>query len=114
MAANLVWRGLRVAQQIRDKQVRALFEAVEFLRGESVAIAPKDDGPLIASAVSSVEPRGPDGPIAAYSYDTSYAVAMHEGVEFNFQNGRQPKYMERVNLQHRDRTNEFLAERMAI
>ncbi len=114
MGANAIFRGARAAQLMRDKEVRALFEAIEFLRGESDAIAPKDEGTLIFSSVSSVEPRGPDGPIAAYSYDTPYAVPMHEGVEFNFQNNRQPKFMERTNLTHRDRVNEFLAGRMAI
>lgn len=76
--------------------------------------APLDLGTLVGSgSVSSpMSAKGGD-PVAELVYDTPYAAKLHEHPEFNFQNGRQGKYVEEPALEHRDEIGAIIARRMS-
>jgi len=64
--------------------------AGEFILGEAIKIVPLDEGDLQRSGV--VTNNGVD--TVNISFNTPYARRLHENPQFNFQNGRQGKYLE--------------------
>lgn len=89
----------------------ALFEAAEFILQESNKIAPLDEGTLIRSGnVDSGEKNGK--PAASVYYDTPYAVRLHEHPEYNFQNGREGKYLEKTLTRNRAKVKDYIESRM--
>jgi hypothetical protein len=87
-----MWNG-NVISGTRAETMRALRIGAEFLLTETIKTTPKDDGILIQSGkVTHDESRLE----AVVSFDTPYAVRLHEHPEYNFQNGRRGKYLERT------------------
>lgn len=62
----------------------------EFLLGEAIKIVPFDEGDLQRSG--NVSSNGVD--TVNVSFNTPYAARLHENPQFNFQNGRQGKFLE--------------------
>ncbi|GAA4176584.1 hypothetical protein [Gryllotalpicola koreensis] len=83
----------RMAQ---EAAVRGLNMAATELRTRSIDKAPMDVGTLRGSA--QVTPATPDDLEAGVSYDTPYAVRLHEHPEYHFQTDQNPnaqgKYLE--------------------
>lgn len=87
------WNGQVVENATKKDAIKALRLGAEFLLTEAIKTTPKDEGILIQSGkVSHDESR-----IEAFvSFDTPYAVRLHEHPEYNFQNGRRGKYLEKT------------------
>lgn len=85
--------------------------AAERLLALSVAEAPLDTGMLIGSGAVENATSPEEG--AVITFDTPYAVRLHEHPEFNFQNGRKGKYLEEPALQHKDEFGAIIAKEIA-
>ena len=85
--------------------------AGERLLALSAARVPLNDGILQGSGSVStpLSSRGSD-PVAEVVYDTPYAARLHEHPEYNFQGGREGKYVENPALEHRDELGEIVAK----
>lgn len=88
---TIQWNGDEILGQSDDDAVRGLLMAAEYLLGESVEVAPLDEGPLIQSANASVDRATLT---SAASYDTPYAEKQHENLHYRHAPGRQAKYLE--------------------
>lgn len=85
--------------------------AAERLLALSSARAPLEVGTLIGSG--TVEPASSPEEGAAVVYDTPYAARLHEHPEYNFQGGRQGKYVEDPALEHRGELGEIIAKNVS-
>lgn len=84
--------------------------AAHRLMALSVARAPLDVGTLTGSAqVTAAEALGD---AAIVSYDTPYAARLHEHPEYNFQGGREGKYLENPALENQRELGEVIATRV--
>lgn len=94
MAQNfrLRFNGAPAAAQMRAGAVRGLLLAAEHVLGESQAVVPLDESPLMQSGTASVDPPSLT---AMVSYDTEYAVVQHERLDYRHAPGRTAKYLER-------------------
>lgn len=77
------------AAMAKDAAVRGLNMAATQLKTDSVELAPTDIGTLRGSA--AVTPAAPEDLQAGVSYDTPYAVRLHEHPGYNFQTDHNPK-----------------------
>lgn len=84
--------------------------AAERLLALTAERAPLDLGTLIGSG--TVEPaQSPEGG-AGVVYDTPYAARLHEHPEYNFQGGREGKYVENPALENRDELGAIIAKQV--
>ena len=86
------WLGLEVTAAERAAAERGLYLWAEEVLTEANGIVPLLEGTLMRSGVALPPEAGVL--VAAVSYDTPYAVAQHEGLDFQHPNGRQAKYLE--------------------
>lgn len=84
--------------------------AAERLLALSNAVAPLDIGTLIGS--STVIPATDPTEGAAVVYDTPYAARLHEHPEYNFQGGRQGKYLEDPAVENRAELGEIIRKQV--
>jgi len=91
LRARLDWQGDIVEDRSRKATVEALFEASEVLLEESDRDVPIDKGDLQISGQTSFDEEKLQ---SAVSYDTPYAVRLHENPQYNFQHGRKGKWLE--------------------
>lgn len=90
---------------------RAILDACEFVLQETNKIVPLDESPLMQSGdVDCIE--SPIGFEASVFYDTPYAIYVHEHPEFNFQNNREGKYLEKTVNRVNPRIEAYLARRI--
>ena len=85
--------------------------AAERLLALTSEVAPLDIGTLIASGQVENATTPDEG--AAVVYDTPYAAKLHEHPEFNFQGGRQGKYVEDPAMQHKDELGQIIGNAVA-
>jgi hypothetical protein len=95
--------------KINEAAFRALQFAAEHVLTESIRTVPKDTGLLqksgkVSSDINSME--------AVVSYDTPYALRLHEHPEYNFQNGRRGKWLELTVLEQQSKIGEIIASKM--
>ncbi|MEQ6899280.1 hypothetical protein [Microbacterium sp. KR10-403] len=86
--------------------------AAHRLMALSTAVAPLDVGTLIGTA--AVEPAQTPEEGAAVTYDTPYAARLHEHPEYNFQNGRQGKYLESPAVENKDELGQIILRAVQI
>lgn len=91
-SSEYVWRADLAEKAIRAAAVIGLRKWAELLLQQSREIVPLDETTLERSGVPSVDERTLT---AAVSYDTPYAVAQHENLEYHHAPGREAKYLER-------------------
>lgn len=91
-SAEYVWRAELAGKAIRAAAVLGLAKWAELLLQQSRAIVPLDEATLERSGTPSVDEHTLT---AAVSYDTPYAVAQHENLEYHHAPGREAKYLER-------------------
>jgi hypothetical protein len=77
----------------------ALQVTAEALLTESNKTTPKDEGILVQSGKVSYDSLSKTGYV---SYDTPYAIRLHEHPEYNFQNGRRGKWLELTMLEQKN------------
>lgn len=85
----------------------AVKKGAEFLLTETIKTTPKDEGILIQSGKVTGRPSAIE---AFVSFDTPYAVRLHEHPEYNFQNGRRGKYLERTLNEQRATLERLIAD----
>ena len=113
--------GVRIEVSMRSNLAAFAANAVQNLvQGENMAAerllalsterAPLDVGTLIGSGTVERASNPEEG--AAVVFDTPYAARLHEHPEFNFQNGRQGKYVEDPALQHRGELGEIIRKQV--
>lgn len=98
MASNnirITWNGRQALATLRAATKIGVADALEHLLTESNKIAPLDEGTLTRSGDTDIE-DGMNGVKGSVFYDTPYAARLHEHPEYNFQNGREGKYLEKV------------------
>lgn len=88
---------------------RAIKSASEALLTEANKTAPKDEGTLIQSGKTDYEGATQTGYV---SYDTPYAVRLHEHPEYNFQNGRRGKWLELTYMEQKNMLSLLVAQKL--
>ena len=88
---NVDIKELAVALLVEGAVSDAIKIGSEALLTEANKTAPKDEGILIQSGKTSYDNESNTGYV---SYDTPYAIRVHEHPEWNFQNGRRGKWLE--------------------
>jgi hypothetical protein len=78
---------------VREGALEGLADALHYLLGEANKIVPLDESTLQSSGAVSVDNRQMVGVV---SYDTPYAARLHEHPEYNFQRGREGKWLEKT------------------
>ena len=89
-------------RSLENKKKRAVMQVTEELKLDSNKLAPMNQGDLIRSSdVSFDKDKG------RVTYDTPYAVRLHEHPEFNFRQDRNPraqgKYLETAARQNKNK-----------
>lgn len=101
------YRGDRIIEDMKEHVERALFKGAQHILNESNNIAPKDEGTLIQTSFVDVD--GDEGK-ANIVYVQKYAARLHEHPEYNFQGGRQGKFLEKPMLAEGDNVRDIMAE----
>lgn len=99
MTVKVSWKGQQVAQLVKKAAFHALEDVGEFILDEANKDVPHDEGTLQASGIVTGDS---DKMHVAISYDTPYAVRLHENPQYRFQKGRKGKWLEnavKVNAQ---------------
>ena len=111
MQVRIDWDGRHINDQMRQELVRALADGAEYILQESNKIAPLDEGTLTRSGNIDMGLQE-NKPAATVFYDTPYAARLHEHPEYNFQNGREGKYLEKVFNREITAVRNFIAQRL--
>jgi hypothetical protein len=93
MSKHVVVKWKDIRPEMQKKGINGIGLAAEYVLGEANRIVPHDEGHLQGSGKTSVDPRNTQ---AAVSYNTPYAVRLHENPQYRFQKGRQGKWLERT------------------
>ncbi|MCT9090590.1 hypothetical protein N4G70_17255 [Streptomyces sp. ASQP_92] len=91
--ARLHWHGQAATDAIRQAAARGLLLAAEHTLAASRQRVPINEGTLERSGAASVDEQNLT---AAVSYDTPYAVRVHEDMTARHLPGRRAKYLESV------------------
>jgi hypothetical protein len=103
------WYGDRIVGLVHDHAAEVLGDAGEFLLEEANQTVPIEEGNLARSGSVDVD----RGELAAtVSYDTPYAVRLHENPQYHFQHGRRGKWLQLTLPEQRARIERFLRDRM--
>jgi hypothetical protein len=109
MITQLFWNQQSIINGVRGDAMKGLRAGAEFLLTETIKTTPKDEGILIQSGKVSHDSSKVE---AAVSFDTPYAVRLHEHPEYNFQNGRRGKYLEKTLNEQRQTLINLIAQVM--
>ncbi|GLW53970.1 minor capsid protein [Kitasatospora phosalacinea] len=90
--SRVTWTGDVVLRAERAGAARGLLAAAEHVLQRSRQLVPIEEGTLERSGVASVDEQQLT---AAVSYDTPYAVRVHEDMTARHDPGRSAKYLER-------------------
>jgi len=85
------WEGKLATDAARKAAMTAIRQCARDLLGEANDKCPHNEGTLMRSGVWSTDEGTLEG---AVSYDTPYAVRLHEHPEYNFQQGKEGKWLE--------------------
>lgn len=92
---------------MRDAAARGLALAAEYVLEEANRSIPIEEGTLQRSGVASVDD---DGTRAAVSYDTPYAVPVHEDLTARHDAGRRGKWLELTLQEQQDAVRQIIAD----
>lgn len=102
--------GLRgVPDAMHDKAANGLFLGTEHVLQVSNSQVPIEEATLERSGVASVDD---EHLIGAVSYDTEYAVAQHENLEYVHDAGRNAKYLENAFNSERGTVLQIIADEL--
>ena len=94
-----------VQPQIRTAMRKGIHDALEHVLDESNAITPHDEGILEGTGTITLDPNKLKGVI---SYNTPYAIRLHEHPEYSFQRGRKGKWLEITVKQEKKKVQAYL------
>lgn len=109
MSVRLKWDGDKVLQAIENAAVSGLDEALEYLLDESNKVVPHKEGILQDSGETSIDKDELTGDVY---YDTPYAMRLHEHPEYDFENGRQGKWLENTFINKGKRAADYIAKKL--
>lgn len=98
-----------INRQIETIAHKAVRYAAEHILTESIRTTPKDTGLLQQSGRVTTDPNTLE---AVVSFDTPYAVRLHEHPEYNFKNGRRGKWLELTVLEQSNNVANIMADVM--
>lgn len=107
MSFKIHWNGPEIAAGLEAAAARGLALAAEHLLQVANELVPIQEGTLKRSGVASS-----DGLTAAVSYDTPYAVRVHEDLTARHDPGRTAKYLERPFIAERETMLDIIAAEM--
>lgn len=96
----------RITDDVEQRLVSGENKAAERLLALSTERAPLDISTLIGSGTVERATNAEEG--AAVVFDTPYAARLHEHPEYNFQGGRQGKYVEEPALQNKGELGDII------
>lgn len=106
---RMKWYGKQVSAKVKRAAVQGLSDGAEHILEESNRIVPIDEGNLMRSGITSVDESKMH---AAISYDTPYAVRLHEHPEYNFQHGREGKWLEKTLKKRKRDVQRHIADKL--
>jgi len=84
--------GLDIEKKFKKAAEKGLWRGMEgVVLTEANKLVPHDEGTLEKSGFIDAK-----GLVAAVSYDTPYAIRLHEHPEYNFRGGREGKWVEKT------------------
>ncbi|MEX2984575.1 hypothetical protein [Streptomyces sp. C36] len=92
-SVRLQWNGAAATELMRRAAARGLLLGAEHVLAASRQRVPINEGTLERSGAASVDEQSMT---AAVSYDTTYAVRVHEDMNARHSPGRSAKYLESV------------------
>lgn len=92
VSVRLSWNDSNV-NLVKAGALEGLSDALQYLLEESNKLVPLDESPLQSSGAVSVDADLLHGVV---SYDTPYAVRLHEHPEYRFQRDREGKWLEKT------------------
>ncbi|UUN29428.1 hypothetical protein [Streptomyces sp. FIT100] len=104
--ARLRWNGDAALRGTRAGAIRGLRLAAEYVLERSRARVPIEEATLERSGVATVDEQSMT---AAVSYDTPYAVAQHERLDYHHDAGRTAKYLEGPMAEEAGNVGEIIA-----
>lgn len=97
MSVRMDWDDSAMFHEINKVAADIVFETAEAVLEEANRIVPHDQGTL----QNSGETRVDESDLTAFvKYDTPYALRLHEHPEYEFQNGREGKWLEKTINEH--------------
>lgn len=108
---KLKWEGKALAASMREAARKGLWQAAEEILRAANQRVPLDTGVLQASGDTDVDGNEL---AAAIFYDTPYAVRLHEHPEYEFQGGREGKWLERAANENAERVLQWLADELKL
>lgn len=106
------WTAGNLSKEVRAATKKAMADATEYILQEANKIVPHDEGTLERSGSVDVEETS-KGVSGSVFYDTPYAARLHEHPEYNFQNGREGKYLEKTINNEGDVIKDYLKDAYA-
>lgn len=103
------WKGDAIIKEKNEAVEMALFMGGAHLLDEANRIAPKDEGILIQTSDVDVDP---DEGKAHVFYTQKYAPRLHENPQYNFQGGRQGKWLEKTIREQRKGVQQMMANEL--
>ena len=100
-----------IAAQVGADLTKGVNLAAERLLALSSEVVPFDIGTLSASGQVERAQTPDEG--AAVTYDQPYAARLHEHPEYNFQGGRQGKYVEGPAMGNKDELGAIIARQVS-
>jgi hypothetical protein len=91
LSVRINWYGSQVDAAVKASALKGLLEGAEYLLEEADRDVPHDTGALQDTGETSLSPEEMK---ATVSYDTPYAMRLHEHPGYHFQNGRKGKWLE--------------------
>ena len=107
MRIEIKWDVKDLLDKVGAGAADGLYEAAEYLLEEANKIVPIEEGTLQRSGEATVDVQDKQ---AAVSYDTPYATRLHEHPNYEFQDGRQGKWLETTIKNYGDKAQEHLVE----
>lgn len=105
----MIWKGNEIKKLIAKAKDSAMQDAAEEVLNRANKIVPHDEGTLERSGDAQV-----DKGIGYVSYDTPYAIRLHEHPEYNFQEGREGKWLEKTikDKQTQKAARDYIADKL--
>lgn len=107
MTSRMKWKDLRPAA--KSAAMRALSDGAEYLLQEANTTVPHREGHLQRSGIVTLDGSKP---IANISYDTPYAVRLHEHPQYHFNGGRRGKWLELTVQEKGPKVRDYIAKRL--
>lgn len=101
------WKGEQVKADVKKAGDRGLLMGAEFLLAEASKIVPHDQG-MLEDDGEALSGNG----AAAVNYNMEKAPRLHEHPEYDFQNNREGKWLEKTFNEHGDEAMEIVANEL--